>query len=228
MGRYREKGFTLVEILVTLAMMGVIMAALYGSYQAVARAREALGPSYSQTQRVVWMLDRMNSALHGAYTKPLDLSIKTNAVIRDVNEGIQPSGDFVGVSKASRTDLTFVRVMMSPDADECSLQRVYVRWIRSDRILQMATTSAFYLPEPDLEDALDWQPLLDSVESFEVTFLSGGQWHDTWPQEEVKSLPEAIRISVTVHTEDELPRCWTTTVSPALSRRSSDRIEESL
>ena len=225
MARYREEGFTLVELLVTLAMMGTIMAALYGSYQAVIRAREALGPSYNQTQRAVWMLDRMSRSLRGAYMTASN--IKNVAMAGEVDGHIQPPGDFVGSSRTDRTELSFVSVRMAPGTEACTLERVYIRWMRSDRSVQMATTSAFIVPEPDVEEMLDWQCAFDSAETFTLAFLRQDQWVDDWPPEADTTLPEAIRISMTVQRDNERSKCWTATVLPALSPLA-DSIEESI
>jgi len=224
-GRCRANGFTLVEILVTLVMMGMIMTALYGSYQAVLRAREAFGLSYGQSQRVVWMLHRLRRSLRGVYIKSWDT--KTDSTIRDGIKKDRPHIDFVAKCEASRTDLNFVCAAVAADSEMCTLERVYVRWTRLDSRVYMATTSAFSLPEKETEDALDWQCLLDAVEYFDVAFLEGGQWSDTWPKGEDNTLPEAVRISVTLQTKNERPKSWTMTVSPAL-KPLMGRIEESL
>jgi type II secretion system protein J len=214
-----------VEILVTLAMMGAIMTALYGSYQAVLRAREAFGTSYGQSQRAVWMLHRLRRSLRGAYLKSRDTS--ADVTRREGMETDEPLSDFVATREASQTDLSFVCVAVAPDSDRCTLQRVYVRWTRLDRRVSMATTSASYLPEQEIEDTLDWQRLLETVEVFDVAFLEGGQWSDTWPKGEELGLPEAVRISVTLQTENERPKSWTMMVSPAL-KTPLGRFEESL
>jgi type II secretion system protein J len=221
----RPKGFTLVEILVTLAMMGAIMTALYGSYQAVLRAREAFGTSYGQSQRAVWMLHRLRRSLRGAYLKPWGAS--ADATGREGMKTNQPLSDFSATREASQTDLSFVCVAVAPDSERCTLQRVYVRWTRSDSSVSIATTSAYYFPAQDIEDTLDWQRLLETVEVFDVAFLEGGQWSDTWPKGEELGLPEAVRISVTLQAENERPKSWTMMVSPAL-KTSLGRIEESL
>ena len=213
------------EILVTLAMMGAIMTALYGSYQAVLRAREAFGLSYGQSQRAVWMLQRLRRSLRGATLTSRDT--RADSIRREGMKINQPLSDFVATREASRTDLNFVCVTGAPDSDMCTLQRVYVRWTRSDRSVSMATTSATYLPEQDVEDTLDWQRLLETVEVFDVAFLEGGQWSDTWPKGEDFALPEAVRVSVTLQTEDERPKSWTMMVSPAL-KAPLGRFEESL
>ncbi len=225
MGHCKAKGFTLVEILVTLAMMGAIMTALYGSYQAVLRAREALGMSHGQSQRAVWMLQRLRRSLRGAYLTSWDTS--DDARGRKGMKTDQPLSDFVATCVASRTDLSFVCAAAAPDSDGCALQRVYVRWTQSDRRVSMATTSASLVLEQEIEDTLDWQCLLETVEVFDVAFLEGGQWSDTWPDRGNSTLPEAIRISVTVQIENERPQFWTMVVSPAL-KGSLSRIEESL
>jgi type II secretion system protein J len=224
-GRCRSKGFTLVEILVTLAMMGTIMTALYGSYEAVARVREAFGPNFRQTQRVVWMLHRLRRSLRGVYSRPRDT--KADSIARKTIEEILPPGDFIADSRSSQTDLNYVCVVVSRDTERCTLQRVYVRWTRSDNCVYMATTSAVSLPEEDAEDVLDWECLLDTVEVFEVSFLEGGQWSDVWPNEKGSMLPEAVRIAVTLQAENKRPKSWNMTVLPAL-KPSMDRIEESL
>ncbi len=225
MERSRSKGFSLVEILVALAMMGTVLTALYGSYEAVARVREAFGPNSRQTPRVVWMMHRLRRSLRGVYLTPRDMT--ADSTVGETIEEIRSPGDFIAHSGSAQTDLEYMCVVVPRDTGRCTLQRVYVRWTQSDRCVYMATTSAVSRPEEDAEAALDWECLLDTVEVFEVSFLQGGQWSDVWPREKGSTLPEAVRIAVTLQAENKPPESWTMTVLPAL-KSSMNRIEASL
>jgi general secretion pathway protein J len=159
----RRRGFTLIEVLVTVLVFGVMVALAYGGLNSIARTRAALGAQQEAFRDLVRTVATLDRDLREAVTRPVA-----------GNTG-QPLPAFAGnANHLEFTRLGFANPQAEPrsnlervlyELDDHALRRG--RWLVLDR----APNSA---PQLDV--------LRNEVDDFRLRYLDrGNRWSDTWP-----------------------------------------------
>lgn len=172
----RAAGFTLVELLVALAVFAVMSAMAYTGLAAVLEARESVDAALERTATIQGTMHRIQADLEQAVKRP----------IRDGYGDLQPA-----LSNTPEDGLQFTRGgWRNPLSEPRShLQRVAYRVDEEDQLVRLHWRM--------LDRAQDSAPvetvLLEDVENVEWRFLSdGGEWIDAWPPANLAASPSAI------------------------------------
>lgn len=202
-----QSGFTLVELLVALAVLGLIAVLLSGSVQFGVRAWQALGrrtTGYEATDAVHTVLRHV---LEGAQPMPLVGLGRSGAALYVL--GSPTTLDFVGElpDAVSRGGYSDIALLLTGD------RRLVVRWRRHVRDPRMAAG----------ESASETE-LLRDVAGIEFSYFSPatdrqpGGWHLEWTQP--RALPALIRLRLRFRPDDS--RGWIDLViAPAIGTPSS-------
>ena len=198
-------GFTLVEIMLALGMLSLIMAALYGSYQAVTGSIDRVLPGLRTGRSAVLTLNQMCRQLRGCYARRMDRTVQrasdqVSLADRDERERML---EFSGESGASLAKLRFITSQgrSGVAASHGQLCQVMYAWDRSEGRLLTARRPNVYRNIQDEED-LRWRCLLDSVLALELEFFDGQDWHSAWQEGAETMLPRAVRIRLVVGPEE--------------------------
>lgn len=212
------KGFTLLEVLVSVAIMAIIMAAIYGAYtsnlETIRIARQ--NGLVNQTARII--LDRMSRDLESAFmTAPAapgsEEKPRTGLLGRDQEIDGRPADrlDFTSLSHVPvgktglRTDLCEIGYHLEEDSEEEGLI-IY----RRDQAV------------PDQDITAGGQPLELSgmIRGLNVTFQDQeGEDFDTWDTFEgvhKDVLPSLVTVTLTVMDQQGGEHIFRTSVHPAL------------
>ncbi len=177
----RTAGFTLLELLVAVAIFGLASALAYGGLRGVVRAREQLQQQSTQLQRLQFAVGLIERDLRAAVERP----------VRDGYSALQPAlqlrGDRIELSRIGRANALAMpraeieRVVYQLDGNE--LQR-----LRFD-VLDRAGSSV-----PDV------QLLLDAVAGFELRALDAAarpvaEWPPRGPGQH-PPLPRAVEVVI--------------------------------
>ena len=177
--RASEKGFTLVELMVSLMIFGMLSAAGVALLSFSVRAQEAAEARLDELSQ----LRRLNSLLAG------DLGQAAPRVHRDEGGGIRPA--FVGSSgEAQGTALAFVRRGWEnvDGGQRPSLQKVEYRY-EGGRLMRVG------YPLVDGAGPMAAITMLDGVTSLRLRFRdSEGSWRDRWDPSEPAQLPVAVEL----------------------------------
>lgn len=173
-----EAGFTLVELLISLLIFGLLASAGVGLLAFSVRAQEA------SAQR----LDEISAIRRVGALLSSDLAQATPRLVRDVDGARLPA--FTGEGGApDAVALGFVRRGWSngSEAARASLQRVQYRLV--DGRLER-------LSWPMLDGAEPGKPaiVLRGVKSMTVRYRRKGEWRETWDAERAESIPEAVEV----------------------------------
>lgn len=213
-----NRGFTLIEILVALGMLGLIMAALYGSYQAVTRSIDMSSFTDDEQQAVLALaiLDRQLRCCYAAEPKQI-LPEKTGSS-KQMTSSLAQDNDteqsyFMGECNGHEVTLQFVTSHKSLHATgfrEELRQMTYI-WSQSDgELLSSQQEYGMGLSLDHKEQAQ--RCVLDSVREMEMSFFDGQQWQSQWSQAEGGDLPKAVRIRLLVDGEDNRTKEYDNTV----------------
>jgi general secretion pathway protein J len=178
----RASGFTLVELLVALAVFATMAALAYGGLNSIARTRGELGRQedrFRDLSRAIAMLNRdlgesVARPVRGTSGQELPAMIGTATQIEFTRLG------FANPQAEQRSNLE--RVTYEVDANTMKRGRYAVL----DRVSDTA---------PTISD------LKLSVDSIRLRYLSGGQWLDAWPPQQAENattsvLPMAVQWTI--------------------------------
>jgi type II secretion system protein J len=210
------KGFTLLEILVSVAIASIIMAALYGAYtsnvEAIQTARQ--GGAMFQTARIA--LDRVSKDMKSAFLKTglPGKSSQTGMICEDQEIDGRPADriDFTSLAhvrqteRGLRTDLCEIGYYLETDSDDETL----VLYRRDTGIV-----------DDDLTEGGRAFELARMVTGFNLVFRNTiGEDLDEWNTLEgtqKDTLPCLIRIELTLKDQLGQERIFMTSIHPELA-----------
>ena len=198
-----QKGFTLLEILISVAIFALVSTATFSMLQQTIRTGEAFDTKSSSLVE----LQRAHRLLQQDFSQVVPRTIRDE--FGDVSDAVMSDdmswGTAVEVTRTGRPNplnkarSNLIRLRYFFDGDKL-IRRT---WKRLDRA-----------PGAEFQDQL----ILAGVENWQVRFLSGKQWVETWPDKAVEdggsALPNAFEIKLTMATEREFR--WLFSVFPSI------------
>ena len=177
----KDKGFTLIEILISLTLLVIVLGAVYSTFFSVQRALERFDKISLKYHETRTALDMMRREVEGALVRNTgaDESIKARAgfVIKD--------RDVFGKS-TSTLDLTAFSFKGS------NLNTISYYVTEKDGKLDLLK-SEMPAAAPSKEYKVD---IVEGIESFTVETIFNQKWVRTWDSDLTGKLPEIVRISI--------------------------------
>lgn len=191
----RESGFTLIEILIALAILGLISVL---GYRAVSTLTGSEGELSAESER--WRgLDAMFARLES------DMRLAQPRDVRTGNRSSEPAW-FAQRDGAGNSELRVARAGPEFSLEPGSAgQRIGYR-------LHDGAVEVLYWPHLDQPASVApvAYPLASGIARFEVAYLDArGTWHDRWPLLGESALPRAARIQLTLDDGNTIER-WIT------------------
>ncbi len=183
----RNSGFTLLEVLIAVVLLGILSAALYGSYFGVMRARDRASSGMESRRELGATLDLIRREVSSALFDRTDKRLRFVVEDRD-NFGV-PSSTLelttqalpAGMSRAESGIVIITYRMVEKDK-----KRILTRQER-DLFSEERTTPAY--------------PQMEQINSFLVECSSdGSKWVKTWDTTN-QGLPRLVRVTVQVEEE---------------------------
>lgn len=189
----RVAGFTLLELLVSLAVFAILSALAYGGLMSVTKNYEITRDYWQQLgqwQRGFFLIERdflqivprLSRNSFGTVEAPL----------------LRKVGDSQLIS--------FSRAGLSNPAEIARGEVVRVAYtLEEEKLLRQV----WYYPDRVYVEPQSQQVLLDQVEAAEIRFLDqDDDWQDTWGETDPLPLPKAIELTVTLKNVGEVRRLW--------------------
>ena len=188
------RGFTLFEMLIAVALVGLLTAFAYRGYDEVARAVAQRDVSDARLAAVQRSLTFIASDLEQAQARP----------VREGYHG-SPEPALRGGGNPAALELTRAGWRDPGGAGHGPLQRIAYA-LEGDKLVRSAWRV--------LDRAPDSTParrvLLIGVSAFEVRFLGAEDWTTDWPASDAgdaaDALPRAVRVAFTVEGEGRIER----------------------
>lgn len=176
-----NKGFTLIEVLISLTLLTIVLGAVYSTFFSVHRATErfeGVSLKYHETRTA---LDIMRREIEGAVLKnPMADDGVKNRTSFDIRDR-----DIFG-RKASALDLT----AFSFRGGLVDTISYFVRTNRGKLELMKSITPSISSNESYTIG------MIEGIEGFSVELLFNGKWVGTWDSSDTGKLPDAVRINI--------------------------------
>ena len=221
---YRN-GFTLVEILVALALIAAILSMMCGSYFATSRSAQVCRAGITLRQQGWTALDQMAQQIRCAYAGT-------------IAHGADSGESLVRPAKMEQRDISYF------NANSDALNGEILRFVTTDGYVEKKEKPAPGLFEityrfdrrtgvlslnqepftgtPVKAEEKDFKPIAENIERLELEFFDGGQWLCHWDFKDKKRLPYAVKVHMDCQNEDN-QRCDYRTIASIPCRK--DRVE---
>lgn len=172
-----RKGFTLLEVLIAVAILSIVLGAIYSTFFLSNRAMEGMDESMTKLQESRRAIDILRRELDALYYKETREDTFLKIVDKD-NYGKQ----------ASQLEFTAFSTLM-PGLSKISY---YVEEKDRKQILYKKIGSSFGKEEAEGTD------IIDDLEEFSIEAKYNDAWVKTWDTSVTKKRPEEIKISLSV------------------------------
>ena len=186
-GISRNSGFTLLEVLITVVLLGILSAALYGSYFGVIRARDRASSGMESRRELGATLDLIRREVSSA---PRIISGITDKRLRFVVEDRDNFG-----APSSTLTLTTLAPPAGQTRNESGIVVITYRMAEKDKKRILIRQEHDLFSEESTDPAY---PQMERISSFLVECYDGSKWVKSWDSTINMSLPKGIRITVQV------------------------------
>lgn len=184
----RNSGFTLLEVLIAVVLLGILATALYGSYFGVLRARDRASAGMESRRELGATLDLIRREVSSAMFNRADKRLRFVVEDRD-NFGAQSSVFELTTlapptvqQRRSESGVIDVKYQL---ADK-NKQRILTRQER-DLVSESTDVPAY--------------PQMEQISSFLVECYDGSKWVKSWDTSINGVLPRSVRVTVQVEEE---------------------------
>ena len=181
-GHGAARGFTLLEVLIALALLSLLAGALYGTFFSLTAGREAATAGMEARRELRSSLDLLRRELSGTYYGRGNKRL--HFVVEDRDEYGKP---------ASTLEFTTIA---PPSPDGGSSDQIVVRYqpvVTDQKMVLTRQSRDLYL-----EGNPPRYPQMEELTGFLVECYDGGKWVKSWDTAINMGLPKAVRVTVSV------------------------------
>ena len=204
--RSSKSGFTLVEILVAVAIIATILSMVYGSYFATSKSAQACKTRIALSGQGRKVLGQMARQIRCSYVGSArkykyptrEVSQQREKIPENTIDYFNGSSDDPG---GEILHLVTTNSILGGQAPAEGLFEVTYKFDKGSGTLFLSEERFVDTPESVIEKR-NWQPLAENVECVELAFFDGRQWLPRWDFKEKKKLPHAVKINITCEDEN--------------------------
>ena len=181
-----NRGFTLIEIVVAVVLLGIISAALYGSYFTVLRARERASEGMEARRELGGTLDLIRREFASARFDKIDKRLRF--IVEDRDNFGKP---------ASSLEMTTLVPSGGQGRKESGISAVRYRLEEKDkRFILTRREQDIFFESPDAKG----YPQMERISDFLVECYDGSKWVRSWDTAAAlnNALPKMLRVTVHV------------------------------
>lgn len=196
-------GFTLLEILIALGIVGLLMSALYGSYRAVADSILGVRPLIASDQKGRFFIQQLSRQIRCCYGGPLSQASQPSA---GENRG---AADLDGrrplfQGKETSQGEFLLRCVTSNGTRTQNLYPGCLTVIsyRLDRWRHVLSVQEQLYGRRSEEDPEEERIVLEDVIEIELEYFDGKDWRSEWDSDTSRGLPRAVRVRLAMESQE--------------------------
>jgi len=191
-----NSGFTLLEVLIAVVLLGILAVALYGSYFSVIRARDRASSGMEARRELGATLDQIRREVSSAQFNQIDKRLQF--VVEDRDHFGSPSST---LTLTTLTPPTFG----STQSKSSGIIKVTYRVVAKDKKMLLTRQVSDLFSE---ESNVPAYPQMDQISAFLVECYDGSKWVKSWDTAINRSLPKYVAsfggsVRVTVQIMEE-------------------------
>lgn len=195
-----KNGFTLLELLVALALLVILSGALYSTYFALMRGRDTAVAKMDQRRELSVTIDQLRRELSAAFYNTTNSRLHFVVVDSDIYG-----------KPASTLDFTsFAPPRSDQQTSSDQVQLVYQVVEKDKKLLLSRQEKDIYF----MVDATPY-PQMEELAGFLVECYDGGKWVRTWDSSLNNGLPKCVKITISLK-EGEKTVDYTTIATPRM------------
>ncbi len=195
-----KDGFTLVEILLAMAIIVTIVSMVYGSYFATSKSTQAYKSKITLSRQGRKVLGQMARQIRCSYASKADKNTYPAPIPQQGNtdpasainyfkgNSDEPSGEILHLVT---TNGFSVGLVPSNGLFEATYKLDKSRGLLFSSQRRLAVTSK------SVEQKKKWQQIAEDIESLKLAFFDGQKWLNKWDFKDKKQLPCAVKINIT-------------------------------
>ncbi len=201
-----KHGFTLIEMLLAMAIVVSIVSMVYGSYFATAKSADVYKAMMTASESAGGLLQQMTRQIRCSYATSDDGSPTPAEPLLPKTQGIleEPVSYFKGGSQLPSGEiLHFVTTAPFSGLDGCrdGLFDVVYKFDKAARTL-LVSQKRFVETPTDTAEKREFLPVIEGIEDIRLQFFNGAEWADQWDFAQAKKLPRTVRISIACEDEN--------------------------
>jgi general secretion pathway protein J len=182
-----NKGFTLLEVLIALLLMAILSGALYGTFFTAVKSRDRATAQMEPLRDVRGTLDMLRREIDAAFYSTTNKRLHFVVEDRDIFGKPASTIDFTTITtplagRVPSSDMIEVRYEPSENGNNIILNR-------EEKDIYLENQPVSY-------------PQIDEIKGFLVECYSGGSWVKSWDTTLNHSLPQAVRVTITIQDGD--------------------------
>jgi prepilin-type N-terminal cleavage/methylation domain-containing protein len=216
--RCPSSGFTLLEILVALGVLGIILSAVYGSYRAVNTSVVGLQPRIALDHTGRFFVQRLARQIRCCYGGSLHAS--RSSTRQRNSDDLESAKERVALFRGGQAmagDI-LLQLVTSGCASTWRLESecLMVVSYKLDTWRHSLLTWEYVYGQRDQGDQENWQVILEGVIEIEFEYFDGTDWQVEWDSEVLGGPPRAVRVRAVLQLPEVGNTASFTTVVPIL------------
>jgi len=228
-----KTGFTLIEILVAVAIIAAIISMVYGSYFAASKSAQACKIRIALSEEGRKLLGQMTQQIRCCYAGSVKESEYPESKAHQQKEYIPESikSYFNGDSGEMGGEILYLVTTSGISEEQAAENGLFEVVYKFDK-----NSSTLFFSQERFVDTTNnsiqkrnWQPVAENIESIELAFSDGQQWLQSWDFKEKRELPVAVKINITCEDENYRQYHYGTTAYVCCGKNESKKtISETL
>jgi type II secretion system protein J len=203
--KLHKYGFTLVEVLLAMAIIVIVVSTVYGSYSVISKSVERYKTKIALLQQGQKVLGLMARQIRCSYVPTADGSLspekRTSGRETATNEDAIDyfSG---GCDEFGNATLHLVTTNAFSSKQKAADGLFEVDYKVDGKTGVLLLNQRPFVGTPGNIEKNNWRTIAENVASIKFEFFEGHQWLGTWNFKEKKQLPAAVRINITFKDEN--------------------------